>query len=183
MPEQDERDRTEQLFFLAWLLRLFKRDVRMLAELLRNGEIALTEWRFRMARTVKRLHASAAMIALEGELDDETLALVEDRVREQYEYLTGFALAVQETEELTAAVDARAMLYAGAAWATFWLVTREREVEAKEVRWSLTPAEHCVDCVELDARGWMPIEELGGQVPGDGTTICKVNCKCVLSFR
>lgn len=183
MPNPDE-EREEELALLAALMLKFKGDSEKLARALRDGTITLAAWLAGMRLLIKRLHTSAALIA--GEVD---AAAVTARIQEQYEYLDGFAAAIQAGEEeedgglSVAAIIARAALYAGAAWATFWTAVQARETEAKEVRWNLTPAEHCDDCLELDARGWMPIEELGGQVPGDGQTACRTNCKCFLEYR
>ena len=182
MPEQSE-DREEQLILLAALMAWFRRKSEQLAVALRDGVITLAAWLVGMRLLIKRLHTSAALIV--GEFDN---ALVAARIEEQYGYLDGFAAAIQDGDEgedglSVAAIIARAALYAGAAGATFWMVVQGQEAGAKEVRWNLTPAEHCADCLDLDARGWMPIEDLGGQVPGDGQTICRTNCKCFLEFR
>jgi len=183
VPNPDE-EREEQLILLAALLAWFNRETEKLAQALRDGAITLAAWLAGMRSLIKRLHTSAAMIA--GEVD---AGLVTARIQEQYTYLDGFAAAIQAGDEekdgglSIAAIIARAALYAGAAWGTFWTVTREQEAEAREVRWSLGVAEHCEDCLDLDGRGWMPVEELGGQVPGDGQTICRTNCKCFLEFR
>lgn len=180
MPNQDE-EREEQLALLALLMAWFKAESKKLAEALRDDTITLAAWLVGMRLLLKRLHAQAALIA--GEVDQ---ALVTARIEEQYGYLDGFAADIQEKDEeelSVAAIIARAALYAGAAGATFWLAAQGQEAEATEVRWNMTPAEHCDDCIALDARGWMPIEELGGQVPGDGQTICRTNCRCYLEYR
>ena len=183
MPEQDN-DRKEQLALLAALIAWFERESEKLAVALRDGVISLTAWLAGMRLLVKRLHTSAALVT--GEVDD---ALVVARVKEQYGYLDGFAGAIQDGDEeedggpSVAAIIARAALYAGAAWGTFWTAVAQREkARATEVRWNLTPAEHCVDCLELAGKGWMPIEELH-QVPGDGQTRCRTNCRCYLEYR
>ena len=183
MPNQGE-DREEQLILLAALMAWFRRKSEQLAVALRDGVITLAAWLVGMRWLISRLHTSAALIV--GEFDE---ALVVARIQEQYGYLDGFAAAIQDGDEdeedglSVAAIIARAALYAGAAAATFWLVIRGQETEAREVRWNLTPAEHCADCLDLAGRGWMPIGELGGQVPGDGQTICLTNCRCFLEYR
>ena len=182
MPNQ-ENDREEQLILLAALMAWFRRKSAQLAMALRDGVITLAAWLAGMRILIQRLHTSAALIV--GEFDS---ALVAARIREQYGYLDGFAAAIQDGDEgeeglSIAAIIARAALYAGAVVATFWLVVQGQETEAREVRWNLTPAEHCTDCLDLADRGWMPIEELGGQVPGDGRTICLTNCRCFLEYR
>jgi len=163
---------------MAELIAAFSADVEALCQELCTGKISVSEWHLRMRRLVKRLHVAAALIA--GELRGE---LVEEQVREQFEYLAGFAESLREQGEiLCGPLIFRALMYSGAAWATFWLVVEALEVEATEVRWRLTPAEHCDDCLALAARGWMLREQLT-QVPGDGQTECLTNCRCYLEFR
>jgi hypothetical protein len=52
------------------------------------------------------------------------------------------------------------------------------------VWWTLRPAEHCDDCLQLADNSPYRVEELMAHAltPGSGHTICGNNCKCVLSF-
>jgi len=176
-------DHAQRMLLMAALIRAFRRDSEELAQRLRDGTITLAIWLVLMRKLVKRLHISAAGIA--GDVNAE---MVGARVQEQYEYLDGFAATIQAGEEGKPSVEAiiaQAALYGGAAYATLWQIVQEQEKAegATEVIWLLRPAEHCVDCVELADRGWMPIEELRGQVPKDGQTRCLTNCQCDLEFR
>lgn len=182
----------QRLAFLALLQKLFRRDVEHLAELLIAGEVALDTWQQRMKERIKELHMSSIAAARGGDwgaITDEDRKAVEEEIERQYQYLAGFATDVyaqgEADEEFTSAIIARAKLYAGIALAIFYRSIMAQEIErgAMEVNWILGIAEHCGDCVELAGIGWMPIEDLGGQVPGDGSTACRANCKCHLEFR
>jgi len=179
-----DEEREEQLLLLAALMAWFRRESERLAQALRDDVITLAAWLVGMRLLIKRLHTSAALIT--GEVDE---ALVAARIQEQYGYLDGFAAAIQaggegEDEEglSIAAIIARAALYAGAAWATFWAVTQGRET-GQEVRWHTVGDNRCCpDCVALEDRGWMPAADLP-TVPGAGDTQCMTNCRCVLEYR
>ncbi len=160
------------------LVEAFSSDVEALCDRLCTGKMGLIDWYKAMMRLIKRLHVAAAVAA--GELQSE---LVEARIREQFEYLEQYVLWLAEQGKIDCGpLKFRAVMYGGAAWATYWLVVEALAVEATEVRWMLTFAEHCDDCLELAARGWMSKAELH-QVPGDGETECLVNCRCYLEFR
>lgn len=182
----------QRLAFLALLQKLFRRDVEHLAELLIAGEVALDTWQQRMKERIKELHMSSIVAARGGDwaaITDEDWQAVNEEIEKQYQYLAGFATDVYDKdeagEEFTSAIIARAKLYAGVALAIFYRSIMAQEIErgAKEILWVLGIAEHCADCVELAGTGWMPIQDLGGQVPGDGSTACRANCQCHLEFR
>jgi len=176
--------------YLLLLLGLFRRDAEVLAQRLVEGSISLAQWEEGMAQLLKAFHVQVAVIVESGDwaLLGRHLRAIEKAIREQLEYLHGFAEAIQEKvvagEELTTSVHSRAKLYVGAAWAFFWLLMHGQKEEKgfSEVSWNLTPAEHCEDCLALAEKGWMPIGELT-QFPGDGQTQCLTNCKCYLDYR
>lgn len=189
----DELETTAQrLALLALLRQLFRRDVEQLAKLLIAGEITLIAWQQRMKERIKELHVSSIVVAKGGDWEaviDGDWQAVEEEMERQYQYLAGFAGDVYDLgeagEEFTSAIIARAKLYAGVSLAIFYRGIMAQEIErgATEVLWVLGIAEHCADCVELAGTGWMPIEDLGGQAPGDGSTACRANCQCHLEFR
>jgi hypothetical protein len=42
------------------------------------------------------------------------------------------------------------------------------------------PPGECQSCIDLGSKGWIELATMGGQVPGDGATECRSNCRCVL---
>ena len=177
MPNPDE-EREEQLILLAALLAWFKRESERLAVALRDDTITLAAWLAGMRLLIKRLHTSAALIT--GGVDD---ALVAARIQEQYGYLDGFAAAIQaggegDEEFLVAAIIARAALYAGAAWVTFWLAIQGQEVRAGKTEARLiTMGDNlvCGLCLKVEAVGWMPIADM----PMD----LHLGCRCRREYR
>jgi hypothetical protein len=51
-----------------------------------------------------------------------------------------------------------------------------------EVLWIRKPGESCRTCIAEASYGWRPASELT-RVPGDGTSICIVKCRCKLQTR
>ncbi len=185
--EEDE-DRRE---FMLLVLLLFRQAAEVAAQELVENSITLAEFEQRMARLLKDSLITATAAAHGGDWDaisEVDLVELSAALEEQLEYLHGFAEAiydkVQSEEELTTAVHARAKMYAGAAWALYWLLTHEQKKEEfSEVLWVLDPpAEHCDDCLELADIDWMPIGDLH-QVPADGGTQCLGRCRCHLEYR
>jgi len=180
--ESNGGGREKQVALLTALLVWFRRESAKLAEALRNGIITLAAWLAGMRQLVRRLHVAAAQIA--GGLDD---ALVAARIREQYGYLDRFAAAIQDGDESgeelsVAAIIARAALYAGAAWATFWAATQGQEAGREVHWWTVGDSRCCPDCVVLEDRGWLPVADLP-TFPGAGDTQCMTNCRCRLEYR
>ncbi|MBC8446076.1 MAG: hypothetical protein H8D74_02630, partial [Chloroflexi bacterium] len=179
------------LGFVVWLQARFKQDTEALCNQLVEGDISLDEWHIAMQERIKTLHIVCAVAGVRGDWDAVNWGAVEERIRGQYEYLEGFREDIREKQEEDEDADlslwliARAALYAGSLWAMYHIIEREAERERgrDEVRWVLGVAEHCEDCLELAGRDWMPIDDLGGQVPGDGTTRCRSNCQCHLEYR
>jgi len=178
------------LGFIFWIQGKFRDDVAALGSELMAGDIDLDEWRAAMRERIETLHVVCAVAGTMGDWDAVNWEAVEERVREQYEYLEGFREDIEERQGeeggLTPWVIARAGLYAGSLLAMYHIIRREEERRAgrNEVLWVVDPSvENCEDCQELAGRGWMPIDDLGGQVPGDGQTACMGNCHCHLEYR
>lgn len=106
-----------------------------------------------------------------------------DLVQAQYDFLDGFAEDLDAEALSDDQTAARAGMYASATYSALWagMTTLMVAAEFTEERWIMTPAEHCEDCPELEAMGWVPLGTLPN--PGDGSTACRANCKCYKEFR
>lgn len=106
---------------------------------------------------------------------------------EQYSYLEGFVAEVGTGELSEAAIAARAKMYINSAREGFERANRRVQENAgyTEMLWNLNPAEHCEDCISLNALGWVEIgsDAFGGCYPGSGCTICLTNCACNIEYR
>lgn len=110
-------------------------------------------------------------------------------IADQYRYLGGFAREVAAGTLTEAQVAARSRMYINSGREAFERAKGRTEEEADEAAWTLTPAEHCPDCLDLAALGWQPREPWpfavrgATAIPGSGATQCKTNCKCVIDYR
>ncbi|GAG02624.1 unnamed protein product [marine sediment metagenome] len=114
-------------------------------------------------------------------------------LKDQYQYLDRYAgdLSKMDVLEREAYIRNRSQLYANASNEAF---ERGRSAAAQslgmdEVNWNRTPAEHCQTCNDREAMGPQPTGPRGGfpapegeAWPADGSTICRTNCKCFLSY-
>jgi hypothetical protein len=106
---------------------LFRRDVEVLSQRLLERSISLADWEREMARAIKDLHVTSAVIAKGGNWGAMTQAdwgRVGAEIKKEYRFLHGFGKDIAEKvakgEDLTTALHARAKLYGeGAAMDTF----------------------------------------------------------------
>jgi hypothetical protein len=78
-----------------------------------------------------------------------------------------------------AAAAARSRTYAAKMRGTANRAWLENGPEDAEIHWTMTAAEHCLDCPVIESLGPYRPDELAF-VPGEGGTQCLTNCKCVL---
>lgn len=123
------------------------------------GFIDVQAWQQDMQEQVKIMHVQAYAAGRGGKWADITQrewGAVGQRLRVQYDYLRGFAREVQQGNLSPAQMQARINLYSAAARQQFEAALSE----AKGLDASALPAQ-----------------------PGDGTTLCMVNCKCRWAIR
>lgn len=148
------RPSADQKSALADRQKLFNIATGVLNSQYLEGEITLQEWHDLMRQNVKDLHITAYMIGMDGEWSDMTQAdwgRVGQVVRGQYGFLAKWAAELAGGPPSLKKMDQRAGYYAAAASQSF--------SRGRATRVGFTPA-------ELPAH------------PGDGSSECRVNCKC-----
>jgi hypothetical protein len=158
--------------------RLAQASLRLL-----DGELSLAAWQAEAMRTIKLSQVATATIAHGGaaRMGPAQYGAAGREIRTQYDYLRTFAEQVASGEQpLNGSLTARARQYGQAARVTF-----EREYRRDQQRRGyqsernvLAPAEHCAECREQTARGWVPV---GSLVPV-GQRTCRANCRCSLRY-
>jgi len=121
------RTMAQRIRLLRLRQNLFRRDAEVLVQRLLERSISLPDWQREMARAIKDLHITSAVIAKGGDWGAMTQAdwgRVGAEIKKEYRYLDKFAKAIAEKvaagEDLTTALHARAKLYGeGAAMDTF----------------------------------------------------------------
>jgi hypothetical protein len=147
------------------------------------GTLSLAEWQAESMRTIKLSQVASATIAHGGvaRMTPSTYGAAGRAIRDQYDYLRSFAAQIASGEQpLNRTVVSRAAQYGQAARVAF-----EREYGRDQrqrgyqfCRNVLAPAEHCAQCREQSARGWVP---LGALVP-IGQRTCRAQCRCRLTY-
>lgn len=117
-------------------------------------------------------------------------AAVNGAVRDELTYLLGFREDLRNKTG-TMPWPERMAMYGAAARESFWrgfLLGDQRLV--RDIRWTLGPTEHCVDCLRFSAMGWTPIAEFitevlnDGYAPQSGKLACLgYHCQCSLEER
>lgn len=158
--------------------------MRAISQQLREGDIGLAEWQSEMMQMIKIILLVGAVMQLGGwqQMTQTDFGRVGRIVRNEYAFLRDFAEQIASGEQkLDGTLVRRAALYGQQGrptYLTFWDSTAAQRGFDEE-RSILQPAEHCVECVSEDAKGFQP---LGRMIP-IGQRICRSNDKCIVEFR
>lgn len=98
--------------------------------------------------------------------------------KKQNKYLDKFAADI-EAGEGTMDYDNRMELYANAVRAAYWGGSSNEADDDEPMDWVTTAHESCEDCLAREANSPYTRGTLPG-VPGDGSTQCRTNCKCLI---
>ncbi len=183
------------------------RRLRKMADDMSVGAIPLAEWQRATAEEVKRIYLTQAALAVGGfdnlQANPEFLNAATGAVEKppginfSISRLYDFAHDVHDAaprNDTTAAIVNRAGAYADASLSVYEEVRRESHKEVKDegrpaYLWERNilgegienhchNAEHTEGCVELTAKGWVPI----GSLPPIGTRTCANGCGCEISY-
>lgn len=108
-----------------------------------------------------------------GQFEEKATAALELPVEEQRE----------ELEKVRSGLSGRSALYAGLLATAVAMVARAvAKSREKRVVWLTLDANACEDCQSEEAKGPRHEDELT-RTPGDGSTICLGNCRCILEIE
>lgn len=156
---------------------------------LRDRTVSLKEWQAGMRdviRDVQLLGVATAKGGL-GQLTDEDQKFAAELIRQQIDYLLRFARQIKSGKQrLDGRLIDRAGMYASAGRIAYWRTQAEMQFQAAgQAGYDLAehnvlgPAEHCDECLEQTALGWVPI---GTLIPV-GERRCLSKCKCGIRYR
>lgn len=156
----------------------------LVSQELQAGRITVAAWHAEMRDAIKSTHIMSGALAKGGwgQLDPQAYGRIGAAVRRQYDYLNGFANEIALGQQLlNGRFLTRVKLYAQAARLLYEQI-REAEMIAAgmtEERNVLGFADHCGDCVDMSALGWVLI---GTLIP-IGMRQCGPNCRCRKAYR
>lgn len=153
------------------------------SERLLAGEMSLASWQAEMGRLVKVSQLAATVIAHGGraQMTPSRYGSAGRAIRDEYAYLRQFSEQIADGRQpLNGSLVARARQYGQAARVAFSnIVDNRQRHRAQSERNVLGNAEHCSECRELAARGWVPV----GTLPRIGTRRCLGNDRCRIEYR
>lgn len=160
--------------------------INQLARMVSGGEINAADWYSLMRSEIKDAYIASYTAGIGGrsQMTQADWGRIGRMVRDQYAYLDRFKNDVQNGNLTEAQIAARSQMYINSARQAY---EKSAQLSAKkagydEELWVVDPdAEHCDDCVIYAGQGWQPIGTF--PEPGDGTTECLTNCKCLKQFR
>lgn len=149
---------------------------------LREGKMKLPEWESRMTDWIKQSHIAAA-VAQAGGFDNMTPDLwqqVENMILFQLEHLRDFSRQIAAGLPLDGNICRRMRMYIEAARATYHnleagMMARIGFTLYASIR---TANESCNQCVEEEARGFVPV----GELTPIGARECLSHCKCYFIY-
>lgn len=147
------------------------------------GELTLTQWERAMRVLIKDVHIFSVAGSVGGwaQLGPAEYGRIGKIVRDQYEFLYGFAEDIASGKQKLTGVAARATLYveAGRTSAEQQQTVSDADAGLDEERNVMGAAEHCPECPALSARRWVP----RGTLPLPGRRQCRQRCKCHIERR
>lgn len=145
---------------------------------LRDGRISLDEWNARMTSWIKRSHAAAGIVAAGGmdNMTDDMWRRIENAIFFQLEHLRNFSRDIANGLPLDGGVCRRMKMYVEAARGTYHhiesglMASRGYTLYASK----RTADESCGECIDEEARGFVPV----GELKPIGSRECLSHCKC-----
>ena len=136
-----------------------------------------------MRDNLKSIHLTSGALAQGGwaQMSPADFGRVGTRLKEQYQFLGKFAREIEGGLPLDGNFRNRVKLYAQSGRVSYDAIQRAEMLKRgmKEEKNILHPADHCVDCLQQAALGWVPI----GTLTLIGQRRCKSNDRCTKEFR
>ena len=161
-----------------------KAEMVSLSRQLQAGTINLAEWQLGMRDRTKLIHTARAAVAKGGwaRMTPSDWGRVGAITKRQYAFLQNFAVEIESgKQKLNGNFLRRAGMYSDAARGTqadFERIEAGRR-ELTEERRIRFPGDSCPTCIEQAEQGWQPL----GTLNRIGDSECRVNCRCIFTFR
>lgn len=159
-----------------------KEAIRYLTESMLAKRISVGQWEKRVGKLLREAHIASYMLGVGGLrfMTKEDYRRVTVIIREEFDYLRGFAIAILAGALTAAQILSRMALYLESLRKTFEIgrtISHRRNGYLWE-RNRLRPAEHCQECIQETGKGWV---EIGSLIP-IGRRECAVNDRCYKEY-
>lgn len=158
-----------------------------LTDQLRARTITVDAWQVGVRQSLKDSHLYAAAAARGGwaQLAPADILRAGREIGAQYRYLQALARDIASGKvPIDGRLAMRVRLYAQSARATYHATERIEQRDrnsATQERNMRAALDSCATCLDVTARGWVPIGTL--PLPGSSDRVCRQNCKCHLEYR
>ncbi len=153
--------------------------------IIEGDEGDLEEFELAMAQELRNMHVQATMVGVGGRenMTNELLITTAVILLIEFNFLNNLAGDIAAGRVSIGQLRNRMRMFSNKIRNAYWngRTFVARNTGFREERRVLQPAEHCADCVDLAAEGWQPINTLPN--PGDGSTQCLSNDRCIKEFR
>lgn len=151
--------------------------------LLRKGEITRSDWYLQMRTIVKDTQLYSMAVARGGwaQMTGTAFGQTSGFVGGQFDFLNRLLRQLEGGLPLDGQFLQRSAMYPQAARSTFHDAFQEEQITQgkTEERNILHQADHCKECPDLSAKGWVPI----GTLTPIGKRRCLNNCRCTIEYR
>ena len=160
---------------------------RGMAGALTERDITLGQWERNMREQIKEQYVQQYLLGRGGRdlMTAEDWGSIGGALAEQYSWLNKFSAQIATGELSEKQIAARSEMYLRSAREAFERARGRAQPDVTGIRWNITAAESCVDCIAYDDMGWQSItgDVFDGNVPGSGGTRCLTNCMCYTTRR
>lgn len=156
-----------------------------LTEKLINDVIDIPVWEQEFTNILKKSHIRLTILASGGQSRTglNSYGIAGRRLKEEYNLLNRFAIALSNGELSANQARQRAKMYAQSTVQTYYeayYFNKKREGFIKAKR-DLDPlANHCKSCLSHVTNGWVDIDQI---VPKGAKCECRGNCQCRITYR
>jgi hypothetical protein len=161
-----------------------RENLRTITERMIGGQIDLSTWQRQAAQELKESYITNMLISRGGvnAVTQADYGRQGGRLASEYRYLNNFAQEIASGNLSEAQILARIDQYGNGVQKAYYdgLTAANEEAGLTEERRILNDAEHCDDCVDYAAEGWVKIGTL--PEPGEGSE-CRSNCQCEKEYR
>jgi hypothetical protein len=162
-----------------------------LAGLVSDNTLSVADWETQFKTAIKNQYIDQYIAGVGGRdrMTQADWGSIGGMLNNQYHpYLDDFRREITMGNLSEAQIKARMDLYLSSSKQAYEKANGRAAKKAgmTEERWVLgaVGSEHCEDCLGLANAGWVTAPEISkDNVPGDGRTICGVNCACRIEHR
>lgn len=155
-----------------------------------SRQISLSQFQALMIDEIKRSHLCMGLLSCGGKdnVSKANYGAIGNRLKEEYQYLTRFALAIANGELSEKQIINRASMYSNSSASAFYKSEQISKIENRMGRILLAKRDldpgvfaHCSECPALSTNGkYLPVEQV--KIPTRACS-CRSRCRCRITYK